>query len=123
MKDSIWFITTILVLVFAAPSMAGDSKIQFNENEILKVSVFKSGEIRAEDKVVSLRQLDALLAANAQQKGVVWYYREGGQGEPTPEAMEVIKLVIKHKRPISMSSKPDFSDTIDEKGNSKPRKK
>jgi hypothetical protein len=122
-KENIFFITAILVLVFAASSTAGDGKIQFNENEILKVSVFKSGEIRADDKVVSLEQIDALLAVNARKNGVVWYYREGGQGEPKPVAMEVIKLIIKHKRPISMSSKPDFSDSIDEKGNSRPRKK
>ncbi len=123
MRNCISLITALLILVLAASSKAGDEKIQFNENEILRVSVFISGEIRTNGKVASLQQLNALLAANAQKKGVVWYYREGGQGEPTPEAMEVIKLIIKHKRPISISSKPDFSDTIDQKGNSRPRKK
>lgn len=97
--------------------------MQFNENEILKISVFKSGEIYVENKTFTLQELDGLLAANAQKNGAVWYYREAAQGEPPPQAMEAINLVIKHKRPISMSSKPDFSDTIDENGHSKPRKK
>ncbi len=92
-------------------------------NQVLKVSVFKSGEIRADDKTVTLQELDTLLTALDQKNGIVWYYREAGQGEPPPQAMEVIKLVVTHKRPISLSSKPDFSDTIDTNGNSVPRKK
>jgi len=30
--------------------------------------------------------------------------------------MAVVKLVVKYKLPISMSSKPDFSDYVDESG-------
>lgn len=97
--------------------------MKFDDNEILKISVFKSGEIKIDTKVVSLQELDELLTAHAQKNGVVWYYREAGQQEPPPQAMEVLKLVVKHKRPISLSSKPDFSDTIDANGNSVPRKK
>jgi hypothetical protein len=56
------------------------------------------------------------------EKTVVWYYRESGKGEPPQQAMEVIQLVIENKLPIGMSSKPDFSDYIDDKGQSHPRK-
>jgi hypothetical protein len=55
--------------------------------------------------------------------GVVWYYRENGQAEPTPQAMAAIKLIIENSLPISMSSKADFSDYIDAAGNSLPRQK
>ena len=68
-------------------------------------------------------KLGSLLTDNAQKNEVVWYYREAGKEEPPPQAMNVIKLVIEHNRPISLSSKADFSDTIDENGNSAPRKK
>jgi hypothetical protein len=123
MRKYIIYLTMLLVIFSWACSKKNDKHMQINENEILKISVLKSGEIYVENKTVTLQELDSLLAANAQKNGVVWYYREAAQGEPPPQAMEAISLVIKHKRPISMSSKPDFSDTIDENGNSKPRKK
>jgi len=123
MGKYVLFLTALLVIAYGGCSKKSDQHMQFNENEILKISVSKSGEICVENKAVSLQELDALLATNAQKNGVVWYYREAAQEEPPPQAMEAINLVIKHKRPISLSSKPDFSDTIDENGNSKPRKK
>lgn len=98
-------------------------KSPFDENAILKISVFKSGQIKIEDKEISLQDLEVLLAALAQKNGMVWYYREAAQGEPPSQAMEVIKLVVKYRLPISLSSKPDFSDYVDDKGNSVPRKK
>lgn len=123
MKKYILILAVILVFASAACSKKGDREMQFNEDEILKISVFKSGEIQANSEVVSLQELDDLLAANARENGAVWYYREAGSEEPPPQAIEVINLVVKHKRPISMSSKPDFSDAIDENGYSIPRKK
>ena len=93
-----------------------------NANVILKVSVLQSGKLLADGTEIPLDGLDARLAQVKSQNGVVWYYREGGQGEPPPVAMEVMKLVVKHSVPVSMSSKPDFSDTIDERGISRPRK-
>lgn len=95
---------------------------QFDLNAVLKVSVLKSGDVLADGRKVTLGELDSLIATNAQRNGVVWYYRENGKEEPPPQAMQAIKLVVKHKRPISMSSKPDFSDTIDQNGNSVSRK-
>ena len=67
--------------------------------------------------------LAKLLDVVKEKNGVVWYYREDGPGEPSREAIEVIKMVVERKLPISLSSKPDFSDYIDEHGNSKPRTK
>ncbi|MBI5031396.1 MAG: hypothetical protein HZB51_12775 [Chloroflexi bacterium] len=95
----------------------------YDPNEILKISVFKSGEIRVDDKIVTLQKLDTLLTALDQKNGIVWYYREAGESEPQAQALEVIKLIVTHKRPMSLSSKPDFSDRIDATGNSVPRTK
>jgi hypothetical protein len=36
--------------------------------------------------------------------------------------MAVVELVVKHRLPISMSTKPDFSDYVDGDGTSRPRK-
>src|SRR4030095_7711368 len=51
----------------------------------------------------------------------IWYYRESGKGQPPIEAIEIVKLVVAHKLPISLSSKPDFSDYMDDEGHSRPR--
>ena len=123
MKSCGSLLAAVVIFVFQGCLEKGSDQVQFNEREVLKIAVFTSGEIRADSKKVSLEDLDVLLAANAKKNGVVWYYREAGEEEPPPKATEVIKLVVKHKRPISMSSKPDFSDTLDENGNSRPRKK
>ena len=118
----------LIVALFMAFLSHGCSKkeneqLPFNQNVILKISILRSGEIRVDNKTATLQELDRLLEENARKNGVVWYYREAGQEEPPAQAMETMKLVVKHKRPISMSSKPDFSDTIDENENSRPREK
>ena len=74
--------------------------------------MFKSGEIQADGKDVSLQELDNLLAANTRENGVVYYYREGGKEEPPPQAMDVIAMAMKHRRPMMMSDEPDFSTSV-----------
>jgi hypothetical protein len=121
--------TTLIILLLAGACFTGCGQREekapvhpFNADVILKVSVLQSGKLLADGSEIPLNGLDARLAQVKSQNGVVWYYREGGQGDPPPVAMEVMKLVVKHSLPVSMSSKPDFSDTIDEQGNSRPRK-
>ena len=56
------------------------------------------------------------------KRGTVWYYRESGKGEPPAQAIEVFKLIVENKLPVSLSTKPDFSDYVDENGQAQPRK-
>lgn len=88
----------------------------------IEVQVSSTGEIRVDGTPMSIDQVDARIAKLASEAGTVWYYCEGATGEPHPNAMRVIELVVKHRLPISMSSKPDFSDYIDDTGESHPRK-
>lgn len=93
----------------------------YDVSAVLKVSALKSGDIQADGKPVTLNELDSLLASHASRNGVVWYYRENSRAEPPPQALAALELIMKHKRPFSMSSKADFSDAIDQDGNSQPR--
>jgi hypothetical protein len=93
----------------------------FNANIMVKISVLQAGKVLADGLEISLADLDARLSQIKRQNGVVWYYRENGQGNPPQAAMDAIKLVVNHRLPISMSSKPDFSDVIDARGLSRPR--
>ena len=90
-------------------------------DKVLKIMVSKSGEIRIGNKIITLREAEVRISQLASNKGTVWFYREAGKEAPPAEALEIIKLTVRYKAPVSLSSKPDFSDTIDAKGNSVPR--
>jgi hypothetical protein len=91
-------------------------------SEALSVSVQANGDIRINDAPTNVAELDVRLAALTKAGGEVWYYREAAQGDPHPNAMHVMELVIKHRLPITFSSKPDFSDYVDAQGVSHPRR-
>ena len=80
------------------------------------------GSLFVDDRPVTLKSMDRRFAKLAKANGVVWYYREAGHAPPPPVAAEVIRLVMKHRLPISLSSQPDFSDTIDADGVPHPRR-
>ncbi len=93
-----------------------------NPTEVVgKVAVTKAGAISYNGEPTTLEKLRAQLAQLRQANGAVWYYREAAEGEPPPEAMEVVKLVIENRLPISMSTKPDYSDVVLPDGTVKPR--
>jgi len=89
---------------------------------ITRISALASGQILVNGQPTSLAALDVALAEVKNQNGVVWYYRENARAEPPPEAMQAIQLVVKHRLPVSMSTKPDFSDVVDANGVSQLRK-
>jgi hypothetical protein len=94
----------------------------YAQQKILKVSVFETGAILLDGKTSTLDEVDAAFARLKESKGTVWYWRENGQNAAPPkQATAVIDLVIKHDLPISLSSKPDFSDYVDDDGIPQPR--
>jgi hypothetical protein len=75
-----------------------------------------NGSIMAGGSPATIDSLRVSLKRLAEQKGVVWYYREAGQADAPPESAEVMKLVIQNRLPIRLSSRADFSDAIDPDG-------
>jgi hypothetical protein len=94
---------------------------QGNDMKILKISVLSSGKVLLNSKEITIAQLQDVLKSAKKSNGEVWYYRENGQNEPPPQAMQVIKLIIDNELPVTLSSKADFSDYINEHGESVPR--
>ena len=107
-------------LLFCSPLYAADVKA--GENPIVRLSVLASGKVLLDGKESNLLEIKKALEKIKLENGVVWYYRENAKGMPPPEAMDVLNLVIENNLPIRMSSKPDFSDYIDDEGGSHPRK-
>ncbi|MCU1236933.1 MAG: hypothetical protein JWP63_4900 [Candidatus Solibacter sp.] len=89
----------------------------------LKISVLATGAILLNGKPADVEQLDSALSAARQVNPAsqIWYYREAGAGPPPPQAKTVVQRIVQYKLPISLSSKPDFSDWVDAKGVSRPR--
>ena len=83
-----------------------------------KVSVLATGELLLNGTPTDLVQIETEFQRLKANQGSVMYYREDGQSEPPPVAMSVIDLVVKYELPVSMSTKADFSDYVDENGTS-----
>jgi hypothetical protein len=89
--------------------------------KVLRIAVSSTGHITANGNPTTLEALAPLLSDLAKNKGEVWYYREAPKDEPQPNALKVLSVIIDHNLPVRLSSKPDYSDTIDDKGRSVPR--
>jgi hypothetical protein len=85
------------------------------------VKILANGDLFIDSQKGTIDAVDRGFAELARAKGIVWYHREAAQADPPLVASKVIELVIKHRSPISMSSKLDLSDTTDDKGVSHPR--
>jgi hypothetical protein len=87
----------------------------------LKISVLAKGALLLDGHPGTFEQLDSALARVKEAKGQVWYYRETAGGQPPAESLQVFQRIMALKLPVSLSSKPDFSDWVDTKGVSHPR--
>ena len=88
---------------------------------VARVAVFSSGAVQLDGRPTTLPALDEELRKLKAGGGVVWYHRENPSSEPPPQGTAVIQMIIKHQLPVSMSTRPDFSDYVDDKGVSRPR--
>jgi hypothetical protein len=104
-----------LVAALLAPPAWGAERVA-------RITVFSSGAVQLDGRPTTLPALDEDLRKLKADGGVVWYHRENPASEPPPQGTAVIQLIIKHRLPVSMSARPDFSDYVDEQGVSRPRR-
>lgn len=90
---------------------------------IMKIAVKRDGSLSVDGKTSSMASLTAALEELAKQHGSVWYYREAAKEEPHPVALQVIDAVIKVRVPIRLSTRPDYSDTVDVDRKEEPKAK
>jgi hypothetical protein len=95
------------------------------EPVVSKIAVLHDGRILVDGSPVDGPTLDSRLSALAKAHGAIWYYREGVGAEPSgaqAQAIEsVLSRVVRARLPISLSTKPDFSDVVDQNGHSVAR--
>lgn len=86
---------------------------------VVKIAVFADGRLTVDDAAATVESLRASLKHTAQMHGTAWYYREAGQQEPPPVAMQVMQAIVDARLPVRLSSRPDYSDAIGPDGRSK----
>jgi hypothetical protein len=79
---------------------------------LVKIAVFADGRLAVDGEPATVESLRASLKRTAELHGSVWYYREAGQQDPPPVAMQVMQAIAEARLPVRLSSQPDYSDAI-----------
>jgi hypothetical protein len=94
----------------------------------MEVAVHADGRVTADGREATLEALQQSLSELKRNHGSVLYYREGanyghgGAGSKAhPKAVLFVRAIFDAHVPVSVSSKPDFSDVVLPDGTTKPR--
>ena len=87
----------------------------------IKIGLLTSGAILFNGQPADLAELDSRLSQANPSQDRALYYKEDLGPDSSLQSLEIVKLVMKHKLAISFSTKADFSDYVDQFGQSHPR--
>jgi hypothetical protein len=96
-------------------------QVRTDEGPIGKIAVTASGGVLFDGSVITLDGLKSKLADLKKRNGTIWYYREAAGSAPSTQATEVLNLIARSRLPISLSTKPDYSDVVFPDGTIRPR--
>ncbi|MGH7711007.1 MAG: ExbD/TolR family protein [Gemmatimonadaceae bacterium] len=89
--------------------------------DAMTIGVYANGSVFVNGIRVDTDGLESALQNAAATQKQVWYYRENPTSEAPPHAVDVINRIADHQLQVSMSSRPNFCDYIDENGTSRGR--
>jgi len=92
-----------------------------NATQVAKIQVSPSGDIVIDGHGTSLQQLERTLAREKKNDGEIWYYREPPTAQPTDAQIRVFTIIMNSGLHVSFSTRSDFSDWVDDQGQSHPR--
>ena len=110
----------LIAALLTAVGCRAEKNPDFDASVVMRIVILADGAVLIDGTRTELPDVSAKLSSLAERKGVVWFYRANPQGEPPPNAMEVLKMVIDARRPIQLFTKEDFSETVGPDG--KPKK-
>ena len=90
--------------------------------KVIKIKVTAGGDITADGQSVSLEQLATKLADLKQAGGECGIIARTRRVRPHPNAMKAIAVTGRRQQAPDqvVSAKPDFSDAVNDKGESRP---
>jgi hypothetical protein len=110
---------TVASLFVSHAEMSG--QVRTDEGPIGKIAVTAAGVISFDGVAITLDSLKLKIADLRKRSGTIWYYREAAGGAPSTEATAVLRLIAESRLPISLSTKPDYSDVVLPDGTTRPR--
>jgi hypothetical protein len=118
MKNTITaFLLSTLLLCFGCTDNVDTEKPE--TEAVLKIAIQLDGTILANGNQTDLASLSERMKETKEKEGMVWFYRANPTGEPPPNSMEVLKMIIDAELPISLFTKEDFSEILGEDGTPK----
>ena len=119
-KTSVLSFTVLLIIIGCSNNNQNNTddkalpeqKIVVVDSNIIKVYVDETGLITANENSISLEALDSSFSKLKASNGMVYYSRANGQGEPPPESMKVMELVIKYEVPIKLFTDKTFTIVV-----------
>jgi uncharacterized lipoprotein YajG len=110
------------LVLLSACSNKGVGEAATPQPTVMKIAVLCDGQITVNGRKVTIDEMIESLGDLAKKEnGVVWLYREVASTEPSPNATIAFDGVMGANLPISLSTKPDFSDVVMADGTAKPR--
>ena len=110
---------TIAPLLVSHTQLSG--QVRTDEGPIGKIAVTAEGVVSFDGAAVTLDGLKSKLVDLKKRNGTIWYYREAARSAPSTQATEVLNLIARSRLPISLSTKPDYSDVVFPDGTIRPR--
>lgn len=116
------FIAPALVVLVAA-AIAGEppAPLPPPDAPVGKIAVAVGGAVTYDGVPITIDELGTRLAELKRRNGRGWYYREPGEEGLPAAAKAVLDLVIANKLPISLFTKPDYSEYVTQDGQTKTR--
>jgi hypothetical protein len=106
-------LTTLAVMLAGCDSSrvadrsGGQRSGKLNTQEVAKVHVDAAGGIFLNGKAATLEDLRREFARVRTANGSVWYSRANPAGDPPPNALEVLQVVMDAKVPVRLLEKPE----------------
>ena len=110
---------TIASLLVTLAEVSG--QVRTDDGPIGKIAVTASGVVSFDGSAITLDGLKSKLVDLKKRNGTIWYYREAAGSAPSTQATEVLNLIARSRLPISLSTKPDYSDVVLPDGTIRPR--
>ena len=98
-----------------------NAQVKTDEGPVGKIGVTAAGVVSFDGAATTLEGLKLKLADLRKRNGTIWYYREAAGSAPSAEATAVLRLIAETRLPISLSTKPDYSDVVLPDGTTRPR--
>ena len=109
---------TIASLLVSRAEVSG--QVRADDGPIGKIAVTASGVVLFDGSTITLDGLKSKLADLKKRNGTIWYYREAA-GRTLNTGNGGLNLIARSRLPISLSTKPDYSDVVFPDGTIRPR--